>query len=88
MSIKATQLASIDSGLGNLEEIKDEDDDELDEKLFADADDYESNALHHNYDMINLRLRPDSESENPFRAVCIDQLTRYYKKIGDTESNP
>ena len=33
-------------------------DDALNEKLLDDADDFESNALHHNYDMINLRLRP------------------------------
>ena len=46
---------------------EDEDADMLDEQFLDRIDDTESDALHHNYDMINLRLRPEVEEENPFR---------------------
>ena len=74
------------SGMGAIEE--DESDDQM-EKILENAEDFESTALNHNYDMINLRLRPDDEEpENPFRRPCIEQLTKYFNKIGDKESNP
>ena len=74
------------SGMGAIEE--DESDDQM-EKILENAEDFESTALNHNYDMINLRLRPDDEEpENPFRKPCIEQLTNYFNKTGDKESNP
>ena len=73
-------------GMGAI--VEDESDDQM-EKILENAEDFESTALNHNYDMINLRLRPDDEEpENPFRKPCIEQLTKYYNKTGDKESNP
>ena len=69
-----------------IEEIKEDESDEM-ERILENAEDFESNALHHNYDMINLRLRPEVEEESPFRQACIKELEKYYKKIKDTESN-
>ena len=67
-SIKQRRLsAKLDvGGKADLEEIKDDESDEM-ERILENAEDFESNALHHNYDMINLRLRPEVEEESPFR---------------------
>lgn len=57
-------------GMGAI--VEDESDDQM-EKILENAEDFESTALNHNYDMINLRLRPDDEEpENPFRKPCIE----------------
>ena len=71
--------------MGAIEE--DESDDQM-EKILENAEDFESTALNHNYDMINLRFRQDDEEEHPFRKPCIEQLKKYYAKTGDKESNP
>ena len=55
--------------MGAIEE--DESDDQM-EKILENAEDFESTALNHNYDMINLRFRQDDEEEHPFRKPCIE----------------
>jgi len=55
--------------------------------ILEDIEDFESTGLHHNYDMINLREREETDP-SPFRNQCIDQLKKYYAKTGDKESNP
>ena len=58
---------------GNMGAIEEDESDDQMEKILENAEDFESTALNHNYDMINLRLRPDDEEpENPFRKPCIE----------------
>lgn len=78
-------LGPRDETLGKIKE--DEEDENF--AILEDVEDFEDVQLHHNYDMINIRNRPDDEDEeNPFRQSCIKQLQRYYTKNKDSESNP
>lgn len=64
------QVGKGDGG-GAMGAIEEDESDEM-EKILENAEDFESNALHHNYDMINLRLRPEIEEESPYRGACIE----------------
>lgn len=55
---------------GGMEEIKEDGDNDEFDKILEDVEDFESTALHHNYDMINIREREETEP-SPYRTPCI-----------------